>query len=389
MALLKATKARARLLVAMCAAATMALTGCGQFSGIYDIPLPGGADLGDEPIEMKVHFRDVLDLVPQAGVKINEVAVGRVDKIDLAPNSWDAEVTILLNRNVNLPANALANIKMSSLLGEKYVEMVHPPEGTAQGKLDDGAIIPVSRTNRNTEIEEVLGAMSMLLNGGGVEQLNTITKELNDANSGNEGEIKALMRNASNLASTLDGQMGNIDRALAGLDRLSTTLNSQKGIIVGALEELPPGMRVLIDQRKDLTRMLQSLKKLSGVAVDTMNKSKQDMVANLNALRPVLSNVADAGANLPKALEILVSFPFTDSTVDVVKGDYANLFATFDLDVQAILDAYQRTRGNPVDGLPIVGDLPIGEGEAIDPGQLPSLPLPQSSSSLPLLGGVS
>ena len=34
--------------------------------GVYDIPLPGGADLGDHPYEVTAQFGDVLDLVPQA-----------------------------------------------------------------------------------------------------------------------------------------------------------------------------------------------------------------------------------------------------------------------------------------------------------------------------------
>lgn len=381
MSLREAAKRRARSIAALAAAASLVLSGCGSFTGIYDIPLPGGADLGDDPIELKVQFRNVLDLVPQSAVKINEVTVGRVDKIALADDSWNAEVTMLVNRGVNLPANALANIKQSSLLGEKYVELVHPPTGTAKGELTDAAVIPLSRTNRNVEIEEVLGAMSMLLNGGGIEQLNTITKELNNANSGNEQELKALLRNARDLAGTLDGQMGNIDRALNGLNRLSKTLNSQKHIVEGALDDLSPGMKVLINQRKDLTRMLTSLKKLSAVATDTIGKSKQDLVANLNSLRPILKNVADAGANLPKSLEILVSFPFADSAVDIVRGDYANLYADFDLDVQAIYETYRRNRGNPAEGLPIAEDLPLAEGELLDPNQLPEVPLPGSGTS--------
>lgn len=381
MSLRETARRRARSIAALVAAASLVLSGCGSFTGIYDIPLPGGADLGDDPIELKVQFRNVLDLVPQSAVKINEVTVGRVDKIELADDSWNAEVTMLVNRGVNLPANALANIKQSSLLGEKYVELVHPPTGTAKGELADSAVIPVSRTNRNVEIEEVLGAMSMLLNGGGIEQLNTITKELNNANSGNEQELKALLRNARDLAGTLDGQMGNIDRALNGLNRLSKTLNSQKHIVEGALDDLSPGMKVLINQRKDLTRMLTSLKKLSVVATDTIGKSKQDLVANLNSLRPILKNVADAGANLPKSLEILVSFPFADSAVDIVRGDYANLFADFDLDVQAIYEQFRRNRGNPLEGLPIAEDLPLGEGELLDPNQLPGVPVPGSGTT--------
>ena len=50
---------------------------------MYDLPLPGGADVGAHPYTVTAQFTDVLDLVPQAAVKVNDVAVGRVQSITL------------------------------------------------------------------------------------------------------------------------------------------------------------------------------------------------------------------------------------------------------------------------------------------------------------------
>ena len=77
---------RLRKLV-LASAGVLTLTAC-SFEGIYDLPMPGGADLGDHPYTVKAQFRDVLDLVPQSGVKVNEVPVGRVEAITLAPDGW-------------------------------------------------------------------------------------------------------------------------------------------------------------------------------------------------------------------------------------------------------------------------------------------------------------
>ena len=59
-----------RLLLPVAGVAAMALAGCGSagFSGVYNLPLPGGADLGDHPYTVTAEFADVLDLVPQAAV---------------------------------------------------------------------------------------------------------------------------------------------------------------------------------------------------------------------------------------------------------------------------------------------------------------------------------
>jgi phospholipid/cholesterol/gamma-HCH transport system substrate-binding protein len=366
----KSVRTRAKVAV-VCTVAALTLSGCG-FNGIYDIPLPGGADLGNHPYTVKVDFRDVLDLTPQAGVKVNDVPIGRVESIGLTKDGWNAEVTLRVNGDVKLPANALANLRQSSLLGEKYVELSAPPDAPSQAKLADGALIPLARTNRNVEVEEVLGALSMLLNGGGIDQLNTITKELNNATAGKEPDIKALLNNTNQLVTNLDAQSANITRALDGLNRLSSTLNGQKDKLVSAVDSIGPGLGVLEQQRGQLVTMLNALQNLSGVAIDTVNKSKANIVADLKALVPTLQKLGEAGSNLPKALEILLTFPFTDAAVPGAQGDYFNLFAKIDLNLNEILLNLGRSRQNPLNGIVPVPGLTGGT----QANQVPPLPIP-------------
>jgi phospholipid/cholesterol/gamma-HCH transport system substrate-binding protein len=380
-----------KLLIAgvLVTASSLVLSGC-AFKGIYDLPLPGGAELGDHPYTLKVEFRDVTDLTPQAGVKVNEVPVGRVEEIGLTPDGWHALVTVRVNGGVKLPANALANVKQSSLLGEKYVELASPGDDQASGKLADGATIPLARTNRSVEVEELLGALSLLLNGGGVDQLNTITKELNNATSGREPDIKALLNNANELVTNLDEQSANITRAIDGLNRLSSTLKGQKDKLVGAVDNLGPGLGVLEQQRGQLVTMLNALNNLSGVATDTVNKSKANLVADLKALTPTLQKLGEAGNDLPKALEILLTFPFSDQAVNDVKGDYFNLFAKIDLNLKSVLENLGNSRQNPLSGVvPLQGLTGGTEGASASP----PLPIPGEGAQQPAqncqgLGGL-
>ncbi|MEU6156458.1 MCE family protein [Actinosynnema sp. NPDC047251] len=357
---------------------TLLLTSCGSggFEGIYTMPLPGGADLGDHPYSVKVRFNDVLDLVPQAGVKVDDVPVGRVDRIDLAPDGWTAEVTVVVNGGVKLPANAIAKLRQSALLGEKFVELAKPAEGREEGTLADGATIPVERTNRNPEVEEVFGALSMLLNGGGVAQLQNISRELSAALEGNEPEIRSLLGNLNTLVGELDGHKAEITRALDGVNRLGGTLSAQNQQITGVLDNLEPGLRVLSEQRTQLVTLLQSLDALSDVAVDTVNRSKDDIVADLKALQPTLKKLAEAGTNLPNALELLLTYPFPDSAVDGIKGDYTNLYADIDLNLGNIVDNLGRSRQSPLPAIPGIT------------GNAPSLPLPLPNLPLPNVGGT-
>ncbi|MFJ4338797.1 MCE family protein [Streptomyces sp. NPDC088915] len=312
-----------------------------RFDGIEDLPLPGGADLGPHPYTVTAELDDVLSLVPQSAVKVNDVAVGRVTAIELVPGSWTARVTLKINGDVRLPADAGARLEQSSLLGEKYVQLVAPGgDGSGTGKagvqqaaarrnggeLADGSTIPLARTSRNTEVEEVFGALSLLLNGGGVNQLKTITRELNAALGGREPEVRSMLRRVNTLVTDLDAHRGDITRALDGVNRLSATLAGRKKDVDTVLTGLSPGLKTLENQRGSLLTMLRALDTLSGVAVTTVNASKKDMVADLKALAPTLRALADAGADLPASLQVLLTYPFTDEVMRGIKGDYLNTY---------------------------------------------------------------
>jgi phospholipid/cholesterol/gamma-HCH transport system substrate-binding protein len=307
------------------------LTGC----SLYDTPLPGGADLGDHPYHVTVQFTDVLDLVPQSSVKVDDVPVGQVDRIDLASDNKTALVDVIINGSVHLPANSGAQLGQSSLLGEKYVQLTAPQQPS--GELRDGSVITKDRTNRSPEIEEVLGALSLLLNGGDIGQIQNIVRELNAAMTGNEPQIRSFLSQLDGLVRDLDGQKDSIVKAIDAMNRLTTTLAGQRENIATALDQLGPGLRVVTQQRDELTSMLNALDHLSSVAVDTINRSRADLVGDLQQLQPVLQKLAETGAKLPTALEYLATYPFSDYAATDVKGDYFNSDIRFNLDLSALL----------------------------------------------------
>ena len=319
---------------AVLAAGSVGLAGCG-FTGLYDVQLPGGPDVGGHPYHVVVQFGDVLDLVPQSAVRVNDVPVGKVEKIVL--EDWHARVTMLVNGDVRLPANAIATIRQSSLLGEKFVALGPPTSVPAQGTLGDGDVIPLARSGRNPEVEEVLSALSLILNGGGLAQLQTINRELGNALDGREGAVRGLLSQLDTFVGGLDEQKADITRALDSLDRLSATLARQRTVIGTTLDTLPGALKVLADQRGQLTQMLTGLSRFGGVASSVIEQSKDDLIADLKALAPTLQQLVNAGTNLPNGLEILLTFPFPDVSEQAIKGDYVNLYATLNLNLQDIL----------------------------------------------------
>ena len=327
--------------VLLAVAGLMTLTGC-DFT-VYSLPLPGGADLGDNPYEVTVAFRDVLDLVPQSAVKVDDVTVGSVDTIDVRGNH--AEVVIKLRDTVKLPDNAIATLRQTSLLGEKFVSLA-PPEQGASGSLGDGDTIPLERTGRNPEVEEVLSALSLLLNGGGVAQLKTIAVELNKALDGREANVKSVLSRLDEFMAQLDTGKEEIVRAIESLDRLAIAIKKQTPSITLALDELPRAIASIDSQRDDLVKMLKALADLSSVGTQVIRDSKAATIDSLQALAPTLTKLAETGDALPKALQVFLTYPFVDAVVgknpaqarNLHMGDYTNLSAQLDLDLGLLLD---------------------------------------------------
>ncbi|MET9757565.1 MCE family protein [Streptomyces sp. NPDC006372] len=383
------------------AVGSLLLTGC-EFNGWYDVQLPGGAAADGHAYHVTVEFRDVLDLVPQSAVKVNNVTVGAVEKVEL--EGWHARARLRVADSVKLPANAIAELRQTSMLGEKYVALSRPLESTPAGRLRDGDVIPLSRSGRNPEVEEVLSALSALLNGGGVAQLKTITTELNKALQGRENRVRSLLKELDTFIGGLDDQRQDIVRALKAVDRLAARLGKEKTTIAEAVDTMPPALKVLADQRRDLTRMLTALSELGKTGTKVVNASHDDTVANLEQLRPILRQLNKAGSNLPNSLELLTTYPFPRNVVDAIKGDYVNLHITADLDLAGIYGNLTDEPGGGNGGddqgpelpgtpdLPDVPDLPDAPRlpdvpDVPTPTPLPSGPSVPSSPSAPSGGG--
>jgi phospholipid/cholesterol/gamma-HCH transport system substrate-binding protein len=147
---------------------------------------------------------------------------------------------------------------------------------------------------------------------------------------GREGDIKSVIDQLDTFIGGLDDHKSEIVRALDGLDRLSANLEAQKKDLAVALDDMPQGLEVLADQRELLTQMLTALSDLGVVGTRVIKASKDDFVANLESLAPILTKLSQAGSDLPHALEMMFTYPFPRSSLGAIRGDYTNLRADVD-----------------------------------------------------------
>ena len=332
----RTTLRRTRLALGLLAA-SLTLSAC-EFD-VYSLPLPGGPDTGEDPITVTAMFADVLDLVPKSTVKINDITVGAVTDVDL--DGYTALVTMELQNDVDLPDDAVARLRQTSLLGEKFVELDAPADGGNAERLGDGDLIQLEQTGRNPEVEEVLGALSLILNGGGVAQLKTIASELNNALEGREDSARSVLRQLDVFTETLDENKADIVDAIERLNQLAISVRQQQGTIDDALDELPSALRSLDRQREDLVTMLESLNELGDVGVRVIEQSKDTTIETFRQLQPVLTELANSGDAFVKAFNVFLTYPFVDEVVgrdpqvarNLHMGDYTNLSVELEVDL--------------------------------------------------------
>nr|WP_063012613.1 MCE family protein [Nocardia kruczakiae] len=324
------------------------LVGSCSSDGIYSVPLPGGADVGDHPMHIDVRFDDVLDLVPQSAVKVEGVPVGRVESIDVAPDGWTASVHTVVNSSVKLPANAHAEVRQSNLLGEKFVELSAPKDEASPDRLKDGAVIPVDRTRHAVEIEQVLGALSLLLNGGGVAQLQPIVVELNKALAGRENRVRSLLDQADTLIDGLNQQVADIQHALDSLGTLSSRVGQQSEQIGKILDELPAGIKILDEQRPQLIGLLKQLDRVGQAGVDVLDKSKDNLIRDLQALRPTLQELGRSAPDLVTAFPLILTYPFPDEAIKSTFGGSVNTWLSVDTQIGVLMSNLGVGKPDPV-----------------------------------------
>ncbi len=278
---------------------------------------------------------DVDNIEQNSRVRVGDVNVGTVTKIER--QGWHALVTMRLNGDVQLPANATATLGQTSLLGSLHIELAPPTDAPPQGKLHEGSLIPLASSGKYPSTEQTLAALALLLNGGGIGNIQDITDALSTAFSGREDDLRSLIEQLDKAIGYLDDQKDDIIAATDSLNNLVGQFAAQKPVVDKALKTIPDALAVLKDQRNNLSDALAQLGKFSALAADSVDQTKDALVQELKDLGPVLESLANAGPALTRALSFLPTFPFPKETLtNWMRGDYANLSLIVDLTLSRI-----------------------------------------------------
>jgi phospholipid/cholesterol/gamma-HCH transport system substrate-binding protein len=320
---------RRSLIGAFALAVTVNVTSCG-WRGVNSLPLPGTQGHGPGAYVVRAQLTDVTNIQENSRVRVGDVPVGNVTRIER--QGWHAVVTMKLNGDVVLPANATATVGQTSLLGSMHIELAPPTNAVPQGRLHDGSLITLGNGAAYPTTERTLAAVSLLLNGGGIGRIQDITQAFSTAFAGRAGDLRSFIQRFDTFITRLNAQKDDILAATDSLNNLAAQFAEQKPVVDKALRTIPDALELLDNLHEHFADATIELGKFLSVAGNIADRSKHALSTDLNDLAPVLESLANAGPALTRSLAMLSTFPWPkDTLLNWFRGDYANLTGIFDL----------------------------------------------------------
>jgi phospholipid/cholesterol/gamma-HCH transport system substrate-binding protein len=308
-------------------AAAVVGTGCGL--SFQALPKPGG--VSGSSYSLHAVFGNVLNLPIQARVLVGADQVGDVSSI--STSHFKADLTLTIRSAIRIPKGTTAQILFVDPLGDEFIQL-YPPRGRPHGPyLTDGSVVPEHDTSSAPSIADTLAALGALLNGGGLNQLETIVTNLNQALGGHQQQIRGIINDLSFTVTALNANKSSVDNALASLAALSTQLAKGDAAIANGIDSIGPAVSVLSSENQDFQNLLTATTNLSNVADSIVTQSSSSILGTIQQLYGVVNQLVGVQSQLGPTLTDLTKFE--SQTTKIAPGDYLQL----SLDGTAIVDS--------------------------------------------------
>jgi virulence factor Mce-like protein len=204
-------------------------------------------------------------LQSDSDVKIRGLIVGEVRSITSTGSGARIELALQPGQVANIPVNVSARILPKTLFGERYVDLVIPPNPSVH-TMADGDIIGQDHSTVAIELEKIFDDLLPLLRTVKPEKL-------------------AATLNA--LATALDGRGTQLGDNLVRADKYFAAINPKMPTITADISRLADVATTYADAAPDILRMLTALTTTSNTIV-----AKQDALAGFLAGTAGFANTA-------------------------------------------------------------------------------------------------
>ncbi|MEV0632469.1 MCE family protein [Nonomuraea wenchangensis] len=209
----------------------------------------GCSVLGAQPYRLTAVFSAAPALYEQARVKVMGLDAGYVESIRVDGDR--VRVSLLVDREVPLPADVRAVVAPQNTLGERNV-VLYPPWRPGDRRIAAGATIPLERTELPVEIDDALDAFTKLTDALDSDKLGETAGDLARSVRGRGKTINNAIADTAELTGTLAKQDQQLVDLAKGLNRIATTLNQRESQVTGAIDSFSEASAILAEERRRL-----------------------------------------------------------------------------------------------------------------------------------------
>jgi virulence factor Mce-like protein len=255
------------------------------------------SDSGIGKREYTADFSQAGGIRPGDKVRVAGIDVGEVAETELAGDH--VKVSMEVEKDVQVMTDGSAEIKLSTLLGQRYVDL---KVGESTARLE-GSRIP--RTQVPYDLQETIERGTPILSGVNAESLSDSVDALNKQLAGAPGITRTTLDSLTQMSKVISNRSDQINELIKDTNTVTDIVNSsqyQLSVIVGQGQLLA---------QKIATRQELVLKLLDGVAALSTQMSAMGaennnqfapLIANLNTISEGMEKNRD---NLRHMLEVL------------------------------------------------------------------------------------
>lgn len=261
---------------------------------------------------LSADLKDAAGLQSGNEVRVAGVKVGKVTGITLEPDA--ARIAMEIESDVSLPRETNLEVKLKTLLGQKFVDLQYPrgyvsagsgdgdPSGATSGYLADGDVIPRSQTKVPFEMYQAANEGTAVLTEIDKRSLRRMIAVLSKTVTGSKQELGRALTALNDATEVLEPKSKDISTLLRRSKDVTATLSATGSDLEGVLTRGASVLETLAERRQTISTLLAATDDLSaqlGLLIRQARGSVNLGVADLNT---VLASVEAETSSLDAAL---------------------------------------------------------------------------------------
>jgi phospholipid/cholesterol/gamma-HCH transport system substrate-binding protein len=269
--------------------------------------LLGGAKILQRTYRVTAVFANASDIGGGDPVRVAGIEVGQVKGVER--HARTVTMQLELKSGTKLSKGTRAAVRLRTLLGKKYVELMDPGTGPV---LPHGAVIPLSRTEPGADVDEVMTSFDSSLEQIDVQSMNKLIQSFDKVLAGKGETVNTLLGDLDTLASSMGQRQADIDKLLAASATLLGAMDDRRAALGTSADGMSKALDALAARRAELTQLVSGVRDLNTTLTPLLARNEKridgvldDVLVTAQVLDKKRDRISLALDQLPEAVYAL------------------------------------------------------------------------------------